>query len=591
MTTTVTAHITPRKGTAAQWTSANPILWSGEEGYETDTGKQKVGDGVTAWTSLAYYYDPNALTSAIDAHELESNPHPVYLTAAEGDATYSLLAHTHSEIYEPANVNLQSHVSSTSNPHSTTAAQVGADATGTAAGLIATHESAVNPHPVYLTTAEGDAAYEAIGAVSGHAVGSGVHSIAGVTGLQTALDGKSATSHDHSGTYEAAGTVSTHAAGSNVHAIASVTGLQTALDGKSSTSHNHSGTYEVVGAVSTHAALTTTHGISAFGATLVDDADAATARTTLGLGTAATTASTDYATAAHNHATVVASDTHAATSKTTPVDADELPLVDSAASWVLKKLTWANLVAKIKTAISYFKDSTNVFVGYNSLPAITTGTYNSCIGYNAGDSITDGVNNNCQGFNAGTNINTGGYNNCIGAYAGNGITTGSYNNCIGYTSGFSITTGSFNVAIGRDAGRYHADGTTALTDPESCVYIGANARGKDNADANSVVIGGTAAIGLGANTTVIGTSVTTLTRLFGNLGLGVDSPSASIHTVKTTEQLRLGYDATYYTSFTVSSAGNLTITPVGGTINIGNIDATSVLIQSQILSAVRFGAL
>lgn len=38
--------------------------------------------------------------------------------------------------------------------------------------------------------------------------------------------------------------------------------------------------------------------VSAFGLTLVDDADAAAARTTLGLGTAATTAASDYATAA-----------------------------------------------------------------------------------------------------------------------------------------------------------------------------------------------------------------------------------------------------------------------------------------------------
>ena len=40
---------------------------------------------------------------------------------------------------------------------------------------------------------------------------------------------------------------------------------------------------------------------------------------------------------------------HAATSKPTPVDADELPIVDSAASNVLKKLTWANLKATLKT--------------------------------------------------------------------------------------------------------------------------------------------------------------------------------------------------------------------------------------------------
>lgn len=40
---------------------------------------------------------------------------------------------------------------------------------------------------------------------------------------------------------------------------------------------------------------------------------------------------------------------HAASSKATPVDADEIPIVDSAASNVLKKLTWANLKATLLT--------------------------------------------------------------------------------------------------------------------------------------------------------------------------------------------------------------------------------------------------
>lgn len=47
--------------------------------------------------------------------------------------------------------------------------------------------------------------------------------------------------------------------------------------------------------------------------------------------------------------TPVAAPTHAATSKTIPVDADELPLIDSGASFGLKRLTWANLKATLKT--------------------------------------------------------------------------------------------------------------------------------------------------------------------------------------------------------------------------------------------------
>ena len=50
----VVTQIQIRRGTAAQWTSANPTLASGEFGYETDTGKFKIGDGSTAWASLGY---------------------------------------------------------------------------------------------------------------------------------------------------------------------------------------------------------------------------------------------------------------------------------------------------------------------------------------------------------------------------------------------------------------------------------------------------------------------------------------------------------------------------------------------------------
>lgn len=43
-----------RYDTAANWTAANPTLAAGELGVESDTGYFKVGDGSTAWTSLAY---------------------------------------------------------------------------------------------------------------------------------------------------------------------------------------------------------------------------------------------------------------------------------------------------------------------------------------------------------------------------------------------------------------------------------------------------------------------------------------------------------------------------------------------------------
>jgi hypothetical protein len=50
----VVTQVQVRRGTASEWTSANPTLASGEWGFETDTLKVKIGNGATAWTSLAY---------------------------------------------------------------------------------------------------------------------------------------------------------------------------------------------------------------------------------------------------------------------------------------------------------------------------------------------------------------------------------------------------------------------------------------------------------------------------------------------------------------------------------------------------------
>ena len=90
--------------------------------------------------------------------------------------------------------------------------------------------------------------------------------------------------HNHSGVYDPAGTAST--------AVTAHTGA----------TDPHGDRAAAVSAISTHAAATDPHGDRAYAAGLVDDlsgvTNQATARTNLGLGTAATTAATAYATAA-----------------------------------------------------------------------------------------------------------------------------------------------------------------------------------------------------------------------------------------------------------------------------------------------------
>jgi hypothetical protein len=62
----MTYRIKLRRSTAAAWTAANPTLFAGEAGFETDTGKFKIGDGTSVWSALSYFTTSPSLDSLLD---------------------------------------------------------------------------------------------------------------------------------------------------------------------------------------------------------------------------------------------------------------------------------------------------------------------------------------------------------------------------------------------------------------------------------------------------------------------------------------------------------------------------------------------
>ena len=43
-----------KRGTAARWYELNLVLLSGQAGFEYDTKRMKIGDGITPWRDLPY---------------------------------------------------------------------------------------------------------------------------------------------------------------------------------------------------------------------------------------------------------------------------------------------------------------------------------------------------------------------------------------------------------------------------------------------------------------------------------------------------------------------------------------------------------
>jgi hypothetical protein len=81
-------RIQVRRDTAANWTTNNPTLANGEIGFETNSGKFKIGNGSSAWSALDYFLDGSDLLAYLTTASAAST----YLTQASASTTYATKA-------------------------------------------------------------------------------------------------------------------------------------------------------------------------------------------------------------------------------------------------------------------------------------------------------------------------------------------------------------------------------------------------------------------------------------------------------------------------------------------------------------------
>ena len=142
----------------------------------------------------------------------------------------------------------------------------------------------------------------------------------------------------------------------------------------------------------------------------------------------------------------------ASTSKTTPVDADVLPILDSAASYGLASMSWSAINASIGVIPT---SRSNTKIGDAALYSNTTGFNNTASGQAALYSNTTGVANTASGVSALTSNTTGSYNTASGQNALQANTTGSGNTAINplssagaYAPVFNPTTENNRICMG-----------------------------------------------------------------------------------------------------------------------------------------------
>lgn len=153
-------------------------------------------------------------------------------------------------------------------------------------------------------------------------------------------------------------------------------------------------------------------------------------------------------------------------------------------------------------------------LGHQALGFATTAASVTAVGYRAGYITTTARSCVFFGSNAGNSVTSGTEHTIVGAGAGFAVSAGTGNTYVGYAAGYNLTA-SQNVCLGGYSGRYQADGSTSLVGSNYAIYIGYSTKGLNDSDNYSIVIGANA-IGLGANTTVLGTiNQTTAATIYG----------------------------------------------------------------------------
>ena len=156
-----------RRGTAAQWTAANPILAAGEIGFETDTSKFKMGNGSSAWSALQYFANAAELAAIVDgapglldtlnelAAAMGDNPNflSLYATNAKVDESIILGAQSIQTASNSLSAALTNHNNYTQEVHGIADTTALATKTYSDTALTTHNSSAIDVHGIPDTTA------------------------------------------------------------------------------------------------------------------------------------------------------------------------------------------------------------------------------------------------------------------------------------------------------------------------------------------------------------------------------------------------------------------------------------------------------